>query len=64
MGDPSVGAHLSGKEFARILSEELGEPSMFGENIGVTEQLETQMAAQDGEADQMEQLQISAERGL
>ena len=64
MGDPSVGAHLSGKEFARILSEELGEPSMFGENIGVTEQLETQMAAQDGEADQMEQLQISADRGL
>jgi hypothetical protein len=38
MQDPSVAAHMSGKEFARILSEELGEPTLFGENIGVTEQ--------------------------
>ena len=40
--DPSVASHLSGKEFARILADELGEPALFGENIAVSEQLETQ----------------------
>lgn len=63
-GDPSVAAHLSGKAFARILAEELGEPDLFGENIAVLEATETQMAAQDQEADMMEQMQISAEQGI
>ncbi len=63
-GDPSVGAHLSGKKFAQILAEELSEPELFGENIAVKEQAETQMAMQDQEADNMEMLQISAENGL
>ena len=62
--DPSVAAHLSGKVFAKILSEELGEPELFGENISVIEATETQLAAQDQEADMMEKLQISAEQGL
>jgi hypothetical protein len=62
--DPSVAAHLSGKKFAKILAEELGEPDLFGENIAVQEQMETQMSAQDQEADMMEQMQISAEVGL
>ena len=62
--DPSVGAHLSGKRFAAILAEELQEPELFGENIAVKEQAETQMAAQDQEADMLTQMQISAENGL
>jgi hypothetical protein len=62
--DPSVGAHLSGKKFAQILSEELQEPELFGENIAVKEQAETQMAMQDQEADSLEQMQIAAENGL
>lgn len=62
--DPSVAAHLSGKKFAQILAEELQEPDLFGENIAITEQMETQMAAQDREADMMEQMQIAAENGL
>lgn len=62
--DPSVAAHLSGKKFAQILAEELQEPELFGENIAITEQMETQMAAQDREADMMEQMQIAAENGL
>ena len=62
--DPSVAAHLSGKRFAQILAEELQEPDLFGENIAVKEQMETQMAAQDQEADMMQQMQISAENGL
>jgi hypothetical protein len=59
-----VAAHMSGKEFARILAEELGEPDLFGENVAVREQAETQMAAMDQEADTMEQLNIAAENGL
>lgn len=64
LNDPGVSAHLSGKEFARIVSEELGEPSLFGENIAVTEAMETQLASQDREADMTEMMQISAEEGL
>ena len=63
-GDPAVGAHLSGKEFARILAEELGEPKLFGENIAVKEQMETQIAATDHEADMQQNLTIAAQQGL
>lgn len=62
--DPTVAPHLSGKMFAQIIAEELNEPELFGENIAVKEQMETQMAAQDNEADMMEQMQIAAENGL
>ena len=62
--DPSVAAHLSGKRFAQIIAEELNEPELFGENIAVQEQTETQMSMQDNEADMMEQMQIAAENGL
>lgn len=64
INDPSVGAHLSGKRFAQILSEELNEPDLFGENIAVKEQAETQMSMQDTEADMTEQMMIAAENGL
>ena len=62
--DPTIGAHLSGKIIAKIAAEELDEPDMYGENIAVQEQMETQMAAQDAEADAMEQMQVAAEEGL
>jgi hypothetical protein len=62
--DPSVAAHLSGKEFARIISEELGEPSLFGENIAVSEQLETQTQVQNAEVVNEENLMIQAQMGI
>ena len=62
--DPSIAPHISGKELARILSEELREPAIFGENIAIEEQMETQSVAQDAEADMMEQMQMKAEQGL
>ena len=62
-GDPSVAPHLSGKELARILSEELGEPRLFGENVAVKEQLETQSAMQEAEVQNQEQLAMAAEQG-
>lgn len=62
--DPTVAPHLSGKELARILAEELGESTLFGENITVEEQLATQQAMQDAEALNQEQLMMSAEEGI
>jgi hypothetical protein len=62
--DPTIGAHLSGKEIAKVLATELGEPAFFGENIAVEENAETQKAALDAEADLQETLQVAAEEGL
>jgi hypothetical protein len=62
--DPSVAVHLSGKEFAKIVSEELGEPRLFGENIAVQEQMKTQEIMQDAEAINEENLMMAAEEGL
>lgn len=62
--DPTVGVHFSGKEIARLLSEELGEEKLFGENISVKEQSETQMLIQDTEANMMEQMDVAAQEGL
>ena len=64
LADPSVAAHMSGKEFARILAEELGEPTLFSENVMVTEQLETQQAAQEAEMLNTEQLAIKEQMGI
>lgn len=62
--DPTVAAHLSGKEFARIMANELGEPELFSENIAVAEQLATQQQMQEAEAVNQEQLMIAKETGL
>jgi hypothetical protein len=62
--DPTIGTHMSGKEIARIIAEELGEPSIFKDNVSVTEATETQRAAQNAEADALEELEIQAEMGI
>jgi hypothetical protein len=64
LADPTVATHLSGKEFARIMAEELGEPLLFGENIMITEQLETQQAAQEAEMTNQEELMMAQEMGI
>ena len=64
LADPTVAPHLSGKEFARILAEELGEPTLFSENVMVAEQLETQQAAQEAEMINSEQLSIKEQMGI
>ena len=55
---------MSGKEFARILSEELGEPTLFSENISVQEQLETQQEVQEAEMQNQERLAQQQELGM
>jgi hypothetical protein len=64
LSDPTVAAHMSGKEFARILAEELGEPTLFSENISVQEQLETQQQVQEAEMENQELLAQQQELGL
>ena len=64
LADPTVAVHLSGKEFARILSDELGEPALFGDNITVSEQLETQRISTEAEVQYEEEQQIAIEDGL
>lgn len=62
--DPTVQPHISGKLLAKILAEELGEDKLYGENIALTEQRETQ-AAQMDEAVNLEEDQLSKmEKGL
>src|SRR6056297_416246 len=62
--DPSVGVHMSGKKIAEILADELGESELYGENIAITEQTETQRMAQDAEANNMEELMVARDEGL
>lgn len=64
VSDPSIGAHLSGKLIAKLLSEELGEADLFLENVAIQEQLETAQAQEDAAVEFEEQQQISAEQGL
>jgi len=64
LADPTMATHLSGKEFARLMAEELGEPKLFGENITVQEQLETQRVATEAEVQFEEEQQIAIEQGL
>ena len=62
--DPTVAPHLSGKELARIIASELGEPTLFGENITIIEQLETQRVAQEAEMINQEELMAAQEMGI
>ena len=62
--DPTVAPHLSGKELARIIAYELGEPTLYSENVAVSEQMETQSMAQDLQAANEQRLMESAEMGM
>jgi len=64
LADPSVATHMSGKEFARILADELGEPTLFSENVAVGEQLETQMQMQEAEVVNQERLMAAQQAGI
>ena len=64
LSDPSIATHMSGKEFARILADELGEPTLFSENVAVTEQMQTQRIAMEAQVQFEEEQEIAAEKGL
>jgi hypothetical protein len=58
--DPTIGVHLSGKRIAQLITRELGEESLFEENVAVAEQMETQEA----EVQMQDEQQQAAEMGL
>jgi hypothetical protein len=62
--DPTVGAHISGKKIAEIMSDELGEQDLYGENITIQEQMETQQASVEAQVDFEEQQQVATELGI
>jgi hypothetical protein len=62
--DPTIGVHLSGKRIAQLITEELGEPSLFEENVQVSEQMDTQRFAQEAQVQLQNEQQIAAEQGL
>jgi hypothetical protein len=62
--DPTVAAHMSGKEFARIMSEELGEKALFGDNVAVYENYETQKVAQEIQVMAEEENMIAMQEGI
>ena len=64
MSDPTIAVHMSGKKFAEILSEELGEETLYTENIALYEQAETQSTMQELEVQSQEQQQVAAEEGI
>jgi hypothetical protein len=62
--DPTVAPHLSGKELARIIAYELGEPTLFADNVAINEQMETQSKVQDLQAANEERLMEAQEMGI
>ena len=62
--DPTIGVHLSGKEFARILTTELDEPDLFSDNVAVFEQQETQKLVGETEVQAEEEEQIAIDEGI
>jgi hypothetical protein len=62
--DPSIGIHMSGKEFARILATELDEPDLFSDNIAIFEQQETQRLIGEVEVQNEEEEQVAIDEGI
>lgn len=62
--DPSIGVHISGKQIAMMLAEELGERDLFGDNITVHESAETAGVQEEAEIGMEEKRQIAEERGI
>jgi hypothetical protein len=59
-----IKANGSGKEFARILADELGEPTLFAENIAVSEQMQTEKMTIEAQVQLQEEQEIAVEKGL
>jgi hypothetical protein len=64
LADPAIAVHMSGKEFARILADELGEPTLFAENIAVSEQMQTEKMTIEAQVQLQEEQEIAVEKGL
>jgi hypothetical protein len=64
LADPAIAVHMSGKEFARILADELGEPTLFAENVAILEQMQTEKMSIEAQVQLEEEQEIAIEKGL
>jgi len=64
LADPAISVHMSGKEFARILADELGEPTLFAENVAILEQMQTEKMSIEAQVQLEEEQEIAIEKGL
>ena len=62
--DPSIGVHISGKQIAKMLAEELGERELFSENVIINETAETASAQEEAEVNMEERRAVAEERGI
>lgn len=62
--DPTIGVHISGKMIAELLAREMGEDKLYQPNVTISEQMETQNAMDDKEADYQDRLATLAEQGM
>ena len=62
--DPTIGVHLSGKEIAKLLAQEIGEDQVYEENVGLFEQMETQKMGQELQVEEQERQIVASETGL
>ena len=63
-GDPTIGVHISGKNMAKVLTEELDEPDLFGDNIAIFEQMETQKLVSEAQVQATEEEVVATEEGV
>jgi hypothetical protein len=64
MSDPSVGSNLSGKKFAKLMTDELREPDLYGDNIALFEEAERQRFMQELGSQIDSEEDIATEEGL
>jgi hypothetical protein len=59
LADPAIAV-----EFARILADELGEPTLFAENVAILEQMQTEKMSIEAQVQLEEEQEIAIEKGL
>lgn len=64
LADPSVGVHFSGKLFAKLLAQELGEENLFSDNVSVFEQTDTQRIIAESQIQTEEQQLAAIDEGV
>lgn len=64
MSDPTIGVHLSGKAFAKIITDELNEPELYGENVALFEQAESAKITEEIQVNMQDERMTAAEEGL
>ena len=63
LSNPATSPHVSGKGLVKLVSDEIKEPQLYGENIAMSELKETELAKMEAQAGVQEELAIAEEMG-